>query len=33
MKDMGKVMGGAKGAIGSKADGGRINLMVKKLLS
>ncbi len=33
MKDMGKVMGAAKGAIGSRADGGRINLMVKKLLS
>ena len=33
MKDMGKVMGGAKAAIGSRADGGRINVMVKKLLS
>ena len=33
MKDMGKVMGAAKGAIGSRADGGRINGMVKKLLS
>ncbi|NOR55337.1 MAG: GatB/YqeY domain-containing protein [Sulfurovum sp.] len=33
MKDMGKVMGGAKAAIGSRADGGRINMMVKKLLS
>ena len=32
MKDMGKVMGAAKSAIGSKADGGRINLYVKKLL-
>jgi len=32
MKDMGKVMGAAKAAIGSRADGGRINLMVKKLL-
>ena len=32
MKDMGKVMGGAKKAIGSRADGGRINQMVKKLL-
>jgi len=32
MKDMGKVMGGAKEAIGSRADGGRINQMVKKLL-
>jgi uncharacterized protein YqeY len=33
MKDMGKVMGGAKAAVGSRADGGRINVMVKKLLS
>jgi len=33
MKDMGKVMGGAKAVIGSRADGGRINQMVKKLLS
>jgi uncharacterized protein YqeY len=33
MKDMGKVMGGAKAAIGSRADGGRINQIVKKLLS
>ena len=33
MKDMGKVMGAAKGAIGSRADGGRINQAVKKLLS
>jgi len=33
MKDMGKVMGGAKEAIGSRADGVRINMMVKKLLS
>ena len=33
MKDMGKVMGAAKGAIGSRADGGRINQVVKKLLS
>ena len=33
MKDMGKVMGTAKSAIGSRADGGRINVMVKKLLS
>jgi len=32
MKDMGKVMGAAKTAIGSRADGGRINVMVKKLL-
>jgi len=33
MKDMGKVMGAAKSAIGSKADGGRINVCVKTLLS
>lgn len=33
MKDMGKVMGAAKPAIGSRADGGRINQTVKKLLS
>jgi len=33
MKDMGKVMGAAKTAVGSRADGGRINVMVKKLLS
>ena len=33
MKDMGKVMGAAKNDIGSRADGGRINQMVKKLLS
>jgi hypothetical protein len=33
MKDMGKVMGAAKAAIGSKADGGRINVCVKALLS
>ncbi|HQR73903.1 MAG TPA: GatB/YqeY domain-containing protein [Sulfurovum sp.] len=33
MKDMGKVMGEAKITIGSRADGGRINGMVKKLLS
>ena len=32
MKDMGKVMGAAKAAIGSKADGGRINVCVKSLL-
>ena len=32
MKDMGKVMGAAKSTIGSRADGGRINQMVKKLL-
>ena len=33
MKDMGKVMGAAKSAIGSRADGGRINQVVKKLLA
>jgi uncharacterized protein YqeY len=33
MKDMGKVMGAAKKAIGNKADGGRINVFVKKLLN
>jgi hypothetical protein len=33
MKEMGKVMGAAKEAVGSRADGGRINMMVKKLLS
>ena len=33
MKEMGKVMGAAKSAIGSKADGGRINACVKTLLS
>ena len=33
MKDMGKVMGAAKSTIGSRADGGRINVIVKKLLS
>jgi uncharacterized protein YqeY len=33
MKDMGKVMGAAKAAIGSKADGGRINVCVKALLA
>ena len=32
MKDMGKVMGSAKTTIGRRADGGRINLIVKKLL-
>ena len=31
MKDMGKVMGAAKAAVGSRADGGRINAIVKKL--
>ncbi len=33
MKDMGKVMGAAKAKVGSRADGGRINQIVKKLLS
>ena len=33
MKDMGKVMGTAKSAVGSRADGGRINQAVKKLLA
>jgi uncharacterized protein YqeY len=33
MKDMGKVMGKAKSVIGSRADGGRISQMVKKLLA
>jgi uncharacterized protein YqeY len=33
MKEMGKVMGRAKAVIGSRADGGRISQMVKKLLS
>jgi len=33
MKDMGKVMGAAKAKIGSRADGGRINVCVKKLLA
>ncbi len=33
MKDMGKVMGAAKATIGSRADGGRINVCVKKLLA
>ncbi len=32
MKEMGKVMGRAKAVIGSRADGGRISQMVKKLL-
>ena len=32
MKDMGKVMGAAKAAVGNRADGGRINQIVKKLL-
>lgn len=33
MKDMGKVMGAAKSTVGSRADGGRINQIVKKLLA
>jgi len=33
MKDMGKVMGKAKEVIGSRADGGRINVFVKKILA
>jgi len=32
MKDMGKVMGAAKAAVGSRADGGRIHAIVKSLL-
>ncbi|SFV63830.1 Transamidase GatB domain protein [hydrothermal vent metagenome] len=32
MKDMGKVMGTAKQAIGNRADGGRINVCIKGLL-
>jgi len=32
MKDMGKVMGKSKEIIGNRADGGRINILVKKLL-
>ncbi len=33
MKDMGKVMAQAKSVIGSRAEGGRISQIVKKLLS
>ena len=33
MKEMGKIMAKAKEIIGSRADGGRISQMVKKLLS
>jgi len=33
MKDMGKVMAKAKSVIGSRAEGGRISQIVKKLLS
>jgi len=32
MKEMGRVMGAAKSAVGSRADGGRINVIVKQLL-
>ncbi len=32
MQDMGKIMGAAKQKVGSRADGGRINQIVKKLL-
>ena len=32
MQDMGKIMGNAKQAIGSRADGARINKVAKKLL-
>jgi uncharacterized protein YqeY len=32
MKEMGKIMGMAKSAVGSRADGGRINVLVKGLL-
>jgi len=32
MKDMGKVMGKAKAVVGSRADGGRINQVVKSIL-
>jgi uncharacterized protein YqeY len=32
MRDMGKVMGKAKSVIGSRADGGRINIVVKGIL-
>jgi uncharacterized protein YqeY len=33
MKDMGKVMAAAKAEIGSRADGGKISAVVKRLLS
>jgi len=33
MKDMGKIMGAAKIKVGNRADGGRINKVVKKLLA
>ncbi len=32
MKEMGRVMGAAKAAVGSRADGARINIIVKQLL-
>jgi len=32
MKDMGRVMGATKAAVGNRADGGRINVIVKSLL-
>jgi len=32
LKEMGRVMGAAKAAVGSRADGGRINTIVKSLL-
>jgi uncharacterized protein YqeY len=32
MQDMGRIMGAAKKEVGSRADGGRINQIVKKLL-
>ncbi len=32
MKEMGKIMGAAKAVVGSRADGGRIHLLVKELL-
>jgi len=33
MKDIGKIMGMAKNSIGSKADGGRINTMIKNIFA
>jgi uncharacterized protein YqeY len=33
MRDMGKVMGSAKKIIGSRADGGRINVCVRGILA
>ena len=32
MKEMGRIMGAAKAAVGNRADGGRINLIAKQLL-